>query len=165
MIKAIVYMSETGHTKGYAELLGESTDLPVYDLNTAMRELPKEAEIIYLGWLMAGSVKGYKKAVKQFTVKAVCGVGMAGGNSQIADMQKANRLPEGLPVFYLQGGFEMDKLHGIHKLMMKTIRSGLKDKADRTPEEEEMRKLLLQGGNLVSADRLSEVLAWYDWNK
>ena len=49
MIKAIVYMSEAGHTKGYAELLGERTDLPVYDLNTAIRKVPKEAEIIYLG--------------------------------------------------------------------------------------------------------------------
>ena len=109
---------------------------------------------------MAGSVKGYKKALKRFTVKAVCGVGMADGNSQLADIQKVNRLPKGLPVFYLQGGFEMEKLHGIHKLMMKTIRSGLKDKANRTPEEEDMRKLLKQGGNLVSADRLSEVLDW-----
>ena len=165
MIKAIVYTSETGHTKGYAELLGERTDLPVYDLNTAVRELPKEAEIIYLGWLMAGSVKGYKKAVKCFAVKAVCGVGMAGGNSQITDIQRVNRLPEELPVFYLQGGFEMKKLHGIHKLMMKTIRSGLNDKANRTAEEEDMRNLLKQGGNLVSADRLSEVLTWYNQNK
>ena len=165
MIKAIVYMSETGHTQKYAELLGEHTDLPAYNLKTAIREVPKDTEIIYLGWLMAGSVKGYKKVPKYFTVKAVCGVGMSGGNSQIADIQRVNSLPEGMPVFYLQGGFEMDKLHGIHKLMMKTIRAGLKDKANRTAEEEDMRKLLLQGANLVSDDRLSEVLTWYDQNK
>lgn len=64
MIKAIVYMSETGHTKKYAELLGERISLPVYELNTAAKELPRGTEIIYLGWLMAGSIKGYKKAWK-----------------------------------------------------------------------------------------------------
>ncbi|MDO5443636.1 MAG: hypothetical protein Q4G10_08195 [Bacteroidia bacterium] len=58
MIKAVVYTSETGHTKKYAELFGERTGLPVYDLDTAIKEVPKGAEIVYLGWLMAGTVKG-----------------------------------------------------------------------------------------------------------
>ena len=164
MIKAVVFLSETGHTKKYAELLGERTDLPVYDLNTAIKEVPKEAEIIYLGWLMAGTVKGYRKARKRFIVKAVCGVGMSGGNSQLADIQRVNHIPEGLPVFYLQGGFEMGKLHGVHKLMMQTVRAGLKDKANRTAEEEDMRNLLLQGKDFVSADNLSDILNWYNRN-
>ena len=118
---------------------------------------------------MAGSVKGYKKALKRFTVKAVCGVGMADGNSQLADIQKVNRLPKGLPVFYLQGGFEMEKLHGIYKLMMqtmkKTVGKGLNGKENRTAEEDDMLKLLLHGGNRVSVDNLSEVLNWYKQNK
>ena len=164
-MNTIVFTSETGHAKKYAELLGERTGLPVYDLNTAIKEVPKEAEIIYLGWLMAGTVKGYQKARKHFTVKAVCGVGMSGGNSQIADIRKANRIPDGSPVFYLQGGFEMEKLHGIYKLMMqtmkKTVGKGLEGKADRTEEEDDMLNLLLHGGNKVSADNLSEIFNWY----
>ena len=165
MIKAIVYKSQTGHTTQYAEILGEKTNLPVYELNTATKELPRETEIVYLGWLMAGTVQGYKKAEKFFAVKAVCGVGMSGGDSQLADMKKANHIPESMPVFYLQGGFELDKLHGIYKLMMKTMKStvgnGLADKENRTPEEDAMLDLLLHGGNLVSADNLTQLLAWY----
>ena len=165
MIKAIIYKSQTGHTKQYAEILGEKTNLPVYELNAATKELPRETEIIYLGWLMAGTVQGYKKAIKLFAVKAVCGVGMSGSNSQLADMGKANHIPDSMPVFYLQGGFELDKLHGIHKLMMKMMKStvgkGLADKQDRTPEEDGMLDLLLHGGNLVSADYLNKLLAWY----
>ena len=165
MIKAIVYKSQTGHTKQYAEILGEKTNLPVYELNAATKELPRETEIIYLGWLMAGTVQGYKKAIEFFAVKAVCGVGMSGSDSQLADMRKANHIPDGMPVFYLQGGFELDKLHGIHKLMMKMMKStvgkGLADKQDRTPEEDAMLDLLLHGGNLVSADNLNKLLAWY----
>ena len=169
MIRAAVFLSETGHTKRYAELLAERTGLPVYDMNTAIKEVPKEAEVIYLGWLMAGTVKGYKKALKHFTVKAVCGVGMSGGNSQIADIRKRNHIPEEIPVFYLQGGFEMEKLHGIYKLMMqtmkKTVGKGLNGKENRTAEEDDMLKLLLHGGNRVSVDNLSEVLNWYKQNK
>ena len=168
MIKAIIYKSQTGHTKQYAELLGERIGLPVYELNAATKELPREAEIIYLGWLMAGTVQGYKKAEKLFAVKAVCGVGMSSGDSQLADMRKANQIPDSMPVFYLQGGFELDKLHGIHKLMMKMMKStvgkGLADKHNRTPEEDAMLDLLLHGGNLVSDDNLSEVLNWHKKN-
>ena len=165
MIKAIVYKSQTGHTKQYAEILGEKTNLPVYELNSATKELPGETEIIYLGWLMAGTVQGYKKAIKLFAVKAVCGVGMSGGDFRLADMRKSNQLSNSMPVFYLQGGFELDKLHGINKLMMKMMKStvgkGLADKQNRTPEEDAVLDLLLHGGNLVSADNLTQLLAWY----
>lgn len=168
MIHAIVYTSAAGHTKKYAELLGECTGLPVYDLSTAMKEAPNKSEIIYLGWLMSGMVKGYKKASKHFAVKAVCGVGMSGGNSQIADIKKANQITDGLPLFYLQGGFEMEKLHGIYKLMMqtmkKTVEKQLEGKENRLAEEDDMRNLLLHGGNKVSADNLSEILSWYKQN-
>lgn len=164
-MKAIVYTSSAGHTKEYARLLSERISLPAYELKAAIRSLPKSAEIIYLGWLMAGTVKGYRKAAKHFAVKALCGVGMADGDSQLTDIRKANHVPDSMPLFYLQGGFELEKLHGIHKLMMKTMKAtagkGLSDKSDRTPEEDAMLELLLHGGNLVSADKLSEILDWY----
>lgn len=87
MIRTIVYMSETGHTKKYAGLLGEQTGLPVFELSSAVRKLPKGAEIIYLGWLMAGTVKGLKKAQKHFALSAVCGVGMSAGHDIIQLMR------------------------------------------------------------------------------
>lgn len=36
-MKAIVYISNTGHTKKYAELIGEKTGLPVYELSEAKK--------------------------------------------------------------------------------------------------------------------------------
>lgn len=93
MISAIVYTSHTGHTKEYADLLGRKTGLSVYDLKEARLTLPQGSEIIYLGWLMAGSVKGYAAAKKRFSVKAVCGVGMAPDASQLKDILKVNPSP------------------------------------------------------------------------
>ena len=63
-MKAIVYTSSTGHTTEYAKILGEKTGLPVYALNEALKQLSNGIEIIYLGWLFANGIKGYKKAAK-----------------------------------------------------------------------------------------------------
>lgn len=166
MIKAVVYTSETGHTKRYAELAGKKTGLPVYELKTAVKEFPEGSDIVYMGWLMAGKVKGFKKAEKYFKINAVCGVGMSGADSQITDIRKANNIAEDMPVFYLQGGFEPDKLHGIYKVMMNTMKGtagkALSGKDNRTPEEDDMLDILFNGGDRVSADDLSGFLRWYE---
>lgn len=163
MVKAIVYTSETGHTRQYAELLGRETGLPVYDLKETGK-LSRGSEIIYLGWLCAGTVKGYKKAEKRFCVQAVCGVGMSGGDSQLADIRKVNRIEQETPVFYLQGGFELEKLRGINRLMMsvmkKSVGKGLSEKKNRTFEEDAMLELMLHGGNLVKKENLQGMLEW-----
>ena len=118
MISAIVYTSNAGHTKRYAEMLADKTGLPVFELKAAGSKLEKGAQIVYLGWLMGGNVKGFKKAAKSFDVKAVCGVGMSASDGQIEYIRKANSFPEALPVFALRGGLEVGKLSGMYKMMM-----------------------------------------------
>lgn len=162
---AIVYTSNTGYTAQYARLLGEKTGLPVYELAEAKKRLPAGSRILYLGWLMAGKVQGYGKAANQYAVAAVCGVGMGTTGSQLQDVRKANPIPDSTPVFTLQGGFDMRRLKGIYKFMMtimaKTVGKELAQKADRTPDEDDMLELLANGGSRVSGDNLEAVLRWY----
>lgn len=161
---AIVYTSESGFTKKYAELLSKKTELPAYELNNA--GVSEGAEVIYMGWLMAGSVKGYKKAAKRFDVKAVCAVGMAAPGTQTPESIKKQNGITGIPVFYLQGGFNISKLHGIHKFMMKmmikTVGKKLENKPDKTQEESETLAMFKNGGDYVSDDNLSQVFVWYN---
>ena len=163
---SIVYTSNTGYTAEYARLLGEKTGLPVYSLAEAEQKLAAGNRVIYLGWLMAGKVQGYKKAAKRYKVQAVCGVGMGGNGSQLQEVRKANAISEKTPLFTLQGGFDIQKLSGIYKLMMtimvKTAGKGLAEKQDRTPEEDVMLDMLTRGGSRVSAENLAEVLTWVD---
>lgn len=163
---SIVYTSNTGYTAEYARLLGEKTGLPVYSLAEAEQKLAAGNRVIYLGWLMAGKVQGYKKAAKRYKVQAVCGVGMGGTGSQLQEVRRANAIPEKTPLFTLQGGFDIQKLSGVHKLMMtimvKTAGKGLAEKQNRTPDEDVMLEMLTQGGSRVSADNLAEVLAWVE---
>lgn len=166
---AIVYTSNTGYTAAYARLLGEKTGLPVYTLPKAEKQLSKGSNILYLGWLMAGKVKGYPQANKNFHVCAVCGVGMGATGSQLEDIRKANIIAANTPVFSLQGGFDMGKLKGIYKFMMtvmaKTVGKSLSQKPDRTSDEDTMLKLLTHGGSCVCEENLADLLRWYSENQ
>ena len=90
---------------------------------------------------------------------------MGATGSQLADVRKANSLGDALPLFTLQGGFDMTKLKGIYKLMMqvmaKTVGKSLAGKQDRTAEEDQMLHLLTQGGSCVSEENLRPVLDWF----
>ena len=163
-VQAIVYTSNTGYTREYALMLGKKTNLPVYSLQESSGKIARGSSVVYLGWLMAGKVQGYADAAKQYSVEAVCGVGMGSTGSQIEDVRKNNSIPESTPVFTLQGGFDMNKLRGVYKMMMqvmkKTVGKKLAEKPDRTPDEEEMLDLLLHGGSRVSEENLAAVMEW-----
>ena len=162
---SIVFTSNTGYTREYAALLGEKTGLPVYSLEEAGQRLAPGNTILYLGWLMAGKIQGYAKASARYHVAAVCGVGMGATGSQIADVRKANGLTAELPVFTLQGGFDITRLRGVYKLMMtvmtKTLGRKMAAKTDRTQEEDDMLELLTHGGSRVCVENLTEVVDWY----
>lgn len=53
-MEAVVYTSNTGSTEHYAKLLGDELRMPVYSEEEAKKYLYTGAEIIYLGWIMAG---------------------------------------------------------------------------------------------------------------
>ena len=161
---AIVYTSNTGTTAQYARMLEERTGWKAYSLDEAWGALAENTPVLYLGWLMASQVKGLKKAQKRFKICAVCGVCMGKTGSQLAEVRRTNALPSELPVFTMQGGFDMKRLHGVYKFMMtimgKTMGKRLSQKPDLSPEEREMLRLLNEGGSCVSEENLSGVLAW-----
>ena len=168
-MNAIIYTTNTGSTEHYAKLLAQKTGLPVYSLAEAKKRVFAGAEVIYLGWIMAGSVKGYAEAAKRYQVRAVCGVGMGQTGTQTDSVRKKSAVPAGIPLFTLQGNFDVKKLHGIYRLMMeimvKTAGKGLAEKSDRSMEEDNMLDMMLHGGERVKAEDLRAVLDWYSARK
>ena len=164
--KAIVFTSNTGYTAQYAALLAKKTGLHVYALNEALEKVPEGSAVIYMGWIMAGKIQGFITAMKHYQVAAVCGVGMNPTGSQLPMVRQANGLGESMPVFTLQGGLNMDKLHGFKKLILKimggTIGKQIMAKQDRTPEEEAILDMFRSGGDRVSMQNLKDVVSWYE---
>ena len=164
-MNAIIYTTNTGSTERYARLLAQKTGLPAYSLAEAKKQLFAGAEVIYLGWIMAGSVKGYAEAAKRYRVRAVCAVGMGQTGTQMDSVRKKTAVLANIPLFTLQGNFDVKKLHGIYRpmmeIMVKTAGKGLAGKKDRTLEEDDMLDMMLHGGERVKAENLSAVLDWY----
>ena len=166
MVKAIVYTSHTGTTAAYAKMLGEKTGLPVWSLEDALNNLPPKTEIVYLGWLMASMIKGYTKAVKRFSVCAVCGVCLGTTGSQLDAVRKNNNIPPEIALFTLQGGFDIKKLRGMYKWMMKLMTKVLTEeitsKPEQTEEDQKILKMIREGGSAVSEIHLVEVLRLFE---
>ncbi len=161
-IKAIVYTSNTGYTAEYAKLLGEKTGLSVYSLDDAAKELNIGSEIIYLGWVMAFRIQGYERAKKLFKISVLCGVCLGTSGSLTREIRKAQKIEESLPLFTLQGGFDMNKLRGMNKFIMKVMKKVLTaeitKKSELTEEDRTILRLLEDGGSCVCEENLASVI-------
>ena len=164
-MNAIIYTSNTGSTACYAQLLSQKTGLPAYDLVEAKRAVPAGSEVLYLGWILAGAVRGYAAAAKRYAVRAVCGVGMGRTGTQEESVRRKTAVPADTPVFTLQGNFDVKKLRGVYRLtmalMVRTAGKALSEKTDRTPDEDDMLDMMRSGGERVRVENLCAVLHWY----
>ena len=160
-MKAIVYISNTGHTAEYAKMLGIKTNLPVYSLKEAAKILENGMEIIYLGWIFANKIKGFKNAAKRYTVSAVLAVGLSDNGTALKEVRKANSMVETMPLFTLQGGMDKTKLRGINKVMIKMLIKGLNAQKERSEKDERMLYLLTHDDSYVSEENLTAFWEWY----
>ena len=113
-MKAIVYTSQTGHTQRYAQMLAERTGVPAYSLKEAGKSLRRGEEIFYMGWLMAGTVKGLQSAMDRYTIRGAAIVGVSPqGNGDLWTEARINGgySDSGGRLFYLQGGYAPDQFY------------------------------------------------------
>ena len=140
-MKAVIYESNTGHARRYAEMIAAKSGISCIPAREAYKTLDKGSEVLYVGWVMANEVVGYKKAAKRFAVKAVCAVGLFPAAPPVNELiEKRNKL--NCPLFYLRGGIDISKLHGVHALMMKLMKKGLENTDKLDDGEREMLDIL-----------------------
>lgn len=164
-MEAIIYTTNTGSAEQYAKILAQETGLPAYSMKEAQKKIRPGADVICLGWIMAGTIKGYSAAFRHYQVQAVCAVGMGRTGTQTDAVRKKNCIPGECPLFTIQGNFDVNKLHGMYRMMMelmiRTAGKALAGKKDRTAEEDDMLDMMLRGGERVRRENLMEVLEWY----
>lgn len=152
-MKAIViYNSQTGFTKRYAQWIAEATGADCIELSAAKREsMAKYETIIFGGWACAGGISKlswFKSNIDKWADKkliAFCVGGSPIDNPEIEPTLKRNfkeSESKKVSVFYCPGGFNYEKMSAPSKLMMKMFIKTLKAKKDKTEAEQEMIKMI-----------------------
>ena len=108
----IVYESNTGHTKKYAEMLAKKLNLPCESLKEYKEDYK---EVIYLGWVMAGMIKGYSKIKNKAKLTMVIGVGLMPDKEE--ELIKNNNIT--CKFYFLPGGVDYSKLKWFKKNLLK----------------------------------------------
>ncbi len=150
-MKAIViYNSQTGFTKRYAEWISEELGGDLKELSSAKKmDLSGYDAVIYGGWALGGTVSKlnwFKENMKNWQGKklAVFCVGASPEeNPELGIFLKNTREQlENTGVFYCQGGMSYEKMSGGYKLMMKMFVKMLKSKKDKTEADEMQIKMI-----------------------
>lgn len=161
-IDAIVYTSKNGHTKEYAEILSKIINTPMLTLEEACKKLNKSSRIIYIGWIHANKVMGYKKAWKKFCVCMVIGCGLCDTGTIIGEVRNRTNINSSVHLFTVQGGIKLSSLKGFDKLLIKMLISGLSKSKNRTPQDDRMLYLLTHEENNVKEENLKEALEYIE---
>lgn len=141
----ILYGSQYGTTRRYAEKLSEQTGIPAASYKDAP-DLSGMKTMIYLGGLYAGGVLGLAKTLRSFSVQdgqklLIVTVGLADPNEPENQDNIRASLQRQLPaelldrakVYHLRGGIDYPKLSFGHRTMMKLLYQSLR----RTPLEKQ----------------------------
>ena len=156
-MKAIVYTSQTGHTQRYAQMLAERTGVPAYSLKEAGKSLRRGEEIFYMGWLMAGTVKGLQSAMDRYTIRGAAIVGVSPqGNGDLWTEARIN------------GGYSDSggRLFYLYRMMMKPMAGSVVRQVQArgeaaTDQERRMAEIFQHGGDFVREEALDEIVRWF----
>ena len=150
MKTAVIYTSQTGFTKQYAEWISEEVQGDCMTVAEAeKKDLSGYDAIVFGGWCFAGSIKKldwFKKKAVQWAdkKKVVYAVGASPlENPELQEGLRKNFTDEEwaqISVFYCPGGLCYEKMSGVSRVMMKMfVRMLAKNKSEK---EQAMAKML-----------------------
>ena len=143
MDSIIIYGSQYGTTKMYAEELSKRTNVKALSFEK-IDDLNKYNKIIYLGGLYAGGVLGMSKTFKKLNdmtnrriILVTVGLADPKNTENINNIRNAikrqlsKNILEKIKIFHLRGGIDYSKLNFVHKTLMNLLYK----KAKNLPEE------------------------------
>lgn len=166
----VIYNSQTGFTKRYAEWIAKAAGADCLELSAAKKkDLAAYEAIIFGGWACAGSIRKiswFKGNIDKWADKkliAFCVGGSPIDNPEIDIALKRNfSKPEQKKVktFYCPGGFNYEKMSAPYKLMMKMFVKALKAKKDKTEAEQIMVKMISSSYDISDKKYIEPILQY-----
>lgn len=168
MKTVVIYNSQTGFTKRYAQWIAEATGGDCMELNEAKKKSMDEYDsIVFGGWAVAGTISKlnwFKSNIEKWDGKklvAFCVGASPLENPDIEPTLKNNFSEtewEKVKVFYCPGGFNYEKMSATSKLMMKMFIKALKAKKDKTEQEEVMIKMISSSYDISDKKYIEPIL-------
>lgn len=144
----VIYTSQTGFTKRYAEWISEELDADIYELKDVKKKTNDFFEtyeaIIYAGWCMAGmvvKVKWFFERAAYWKNKklSVVAVGASPNDNPEVDEFLNNLLTDEqrpfIKAFYCQGGINYDKMNFTSRTAMKMFANSLKNNKNSSEDD------------------------------
>lgn len=166
----VIYNSQTGFTKRYAEWIAEAVGADCIELSDAgKRNLSAYEAIVFGGWACAGGISKigwFKKNMDKWADKkliAFCVGGSPIENPEIDTALKRNfseSEQKKVKTFYCPGGFNYEKMSAPSKLMMKMFIKALKAKKDKTEAEENMAKMISSSYDISDKKYIEPILQY-----
>ncbi len=171
---AIVYCSQTGFTKRYADWLSEDLGCEAVPFSGKRHVILDEASVlIFCSWYHAASIKGakwLKKTMREHPNLPVV-VLATGATPMPCEMWPESEIEEAfrrtfpkdeypdLPHFYCHGGFDFDRLGTPDKIAMRMFFKANAKAAETDPKAEEMLRVMGGGFDGTRREYLQPVLA------
>ena len=135
----VVYTSQTGFTKRYAQWLTERMNADIFELKDVQKRgnsfFDGYEAIVYAGWCMAGKVvktNWFLDRAKNWKDKRLALIAVGGSPNDDPDVEIAmqsiltDKQRAYIKAFYCQGGFNHEKMNLPSKLAMKAFIATLK---------------------------------------
>lgn len=152
MKTAIIYVSQTGFTKQYAQWLAEEVNGDCMTIAEAeKRDLSGYDAVVFGAWCMAGTIKKldwFKEKMVQWTdkKKLVFAVGASPvGNPDLEEAFRrifAGEEWNSVSTFYCPGGLRYENMKPVSKVMMKMFAKMMAGKKDKTEDEKVMAEMI-----------------------
>lgn len=165
----VIYSSQTGFTKRYAQWIAKAADADCFSLSDAKKkDLSAYGAIIYGGWACAGSIhniRWFKNHTARWTGQkkliAFCvGASPADSPDIAAALEQNFNDPdlENMHLFYCPGGLSYNQMSASSRLMMKLFIKTLKAKKAPTPQEQEMIRMLSSSYDISDKKYIKPIL-------
>ena len=168
MKTVVIYNSQTGFTKRYAEWIAEAVGADCITLADAKKKNMDDYEaIVFGGWACAGGISKlswFKSNIDKWSGKKLIAFCVGGSPIENPEIEEALRKNfsdaewEKVNVFYCPGGFNYDKMSAPSKLMMKMFIKALKAKKDKTEEDEIMIKMISSSYDISDKKYIEPIL-------
>ena len=166
----VIYTSQTGFTKRYAEWIAEAAGADCLELSAAKKkDLAAYEAIIFGGWACAGNISKiswFKGNIDRWAGKkliAFC-VGASPIDNPEIDIALNQNFNESehkkVKIFYCPGGLNYEKMSIPSKLMMKIFIKTLKAKKDKTEKEEIIVKIISSSYDISDKKYIEPILQY-----